>query len=647
MAESRSGSGSTTNGATGGNRTGASIESTYRKDPYYLHPSDTPGVQLVPNQLTKDNYMIWSFVNSAVLGWLMHSMCKDLYEAYMFTPTAQEVWKELEEKYGKTTRPLQPKPHCACDFEASKLLEDLHNSNYVDQFLMGLGDAYETVVSNILLMEPVPSYNKVYSMVAQIESQRSVTLKNVASVEASALLAKIDYPDWFKELKNQKAKKHNDFVNATFDDDSTGSNQKVIEEDKKLWIIDSGASSHVTGSLELLTKTYKPKGENTVQLPNGLIKKVELVGKDRLTKKQLAKGKMIKNIYVLVDEGFADLKNNNCLACNSNDCIDSTLWHERLGHLSHNVLAHIAAISHKEDTGVCNTCHFAKQTRLSFPISQTCSTECFELIHVDDWGPYSVESLSVARYMLTIVDDFSRTVWVYLMHCKAQVVGLLTTFINYNGVVERKHRHLVQVARAFLVHAGLSQEFWGDALLYVAFVINSLLACVLGWKTPYEVLNKKAPVYDLLKVFGCLCYATNTYPKRKKFDQRAKKCIFLGIVHGVKGFKMSDLAEKKVFVNKDFKFYEKVFPFEKGKQEVPKPLSSFPNVSDYFFDDDQVSCSKSLIVGEGVEQDNRDAITQELLDSGSNEGRSVVDVNSGAVVPSPGVVAEPLPGEVV
>ncbi|KAF7837533.1 uncharacterized protein G2W53_006015 [Senna tora] len=441
MSQGSSATGSAGNGSEGsgsGSRAGVATDMNYRKDPFYLHPSDTSGVQLIPNQLTQENYMvwkrsmmialktknklgfvdgsilqpadrksdeylIWSFVDSAVIGWLLHSMNKELHEAFMFTPTARQIWKELEEKYGQCNRPqlLHVKKMLANLERVNKAYDQIQESNYVHQFLMGLGEAYENVVDNVLLMEPIPSYNKVYAMVARVERQMSISSQ--AAVEANALLAKaVDQkinvasggrfssydrkkekaskycttcnktghteescfkktgvPDWYKELKLQRGKKTGENVYAVFNENNAGEKQKIDREDRKVmteliqeeikrmmagkatgvsggdttsspspvnasyfadfagnivlthhdffnsdsydktkvkWIVDSGASCHVTGDLRLLKDVTRPKGKNTVQLPDGVIKEVELMGQV-----QLKSGLTLLNVLFVPD----------------------------------------------------------------------------------------------------------------------------------------------------------------------------------------------------------------------------------------------------------------------------------------------------------------------------------------------------------
>ncbi|GJV60551.1 retrovirus-related pol polyprotein from transposon TNT 1-94, partial [Tanacetum coccineum] len=54
-----------------------------------------------------------------------------------------------------------------------------------------------------------------------------------------------------------------------------------------------------------------------------------------------------------------------------------------------------------------------------------------------------------------------------------------------------------------------------------------LLSFVIGNVTPYEILLKKKPIYDHLKVFGCLALVSNPSRIVDKFDPRGVPCVFL------------------------------------------------------------------------------------------------------------------------
>ena len=93
-------------------------------------------------------------------------------------------------------------------------------------------------------------------------------------------------------------------------------------------------------------------------------------------------------------------------------------------------------------------------------------------------------------------------------------------------------------------------------------LVNLQLTVVLNWKTPYEILHGVAPTYNTLRVFGSLCYATNTLPSKDKFSPRAHPCIFLGYPAGTKGYTLLDLTSQTIFHSCDVSFREHIFPYQ-------------------------------------------------------------------------------------
>lgn len=55
----------------------------------------------------------------------------------------------------------------------------------------------------------------------------------------------------------------------------------------------------------------------------------------------------------------------------------------------------------------------SKQYRLSFPTHIPSSQDCFDLLHVDIWGPSTISTLDGCKYFLSILDDYSKFTWIF------------------------------------------------------------------------------------------------------------------------------------------------------------------------------------------------------------------------------------------
>nr|GEZ32418.1 retrovirus-related Pol polyprotein from transposon TNT 1-94 [Tanacetum cinerariifolium] len=107
---------------------------------------------------------------------------------------------------------------------------------------------------------------------------------------------------------------------------------------------------------------------------------------------------------------------------------------------------------------------------------------------------------------------------------------------------------------------------------------------ILEWKSPYEKLFGQPPVYDHLKVIGCLCYAVVTVPQIDKFDNRGIKCVLLGYPMNQKGYKLYNLQTQVVFNSRDVVFKEDVFTFKDSKKpEGSFFVHHFPSFGDDFY----------------------------------------------------------------
>ncbi|GKC07231.1 ribonuclease H-like domain-containing protein [Tanacetum coccineum] len=134
---------------------------------------------------------------------------------------------------------------------------------------------------------------------------------------------------------------------------------------------------------------------------------------------------------------FDTYKFGECINAISNSMfvchVSSELWHCKLGHPADQVLSILGTklgFYKNNQRSPCDICHKAKQTREPFPLTDHKSKSVGDMFHCDVWGPYRVVSKDGFRFFLTIVDDFSRAVWVYLLKFKVEVGEYVESFIK-------------------------------------------------------------------------------------------------------------------------------------------------------------------------------------------------------------------------
>ena len=101
-------------------------------------------------------------------------------------------------------------------------------------------------------------------------------------------------------------------------------------------------------------------------------------------------------------------------------------------------------------------------------------------------------------------------------------------------IIERKHGHLLNLARALMIQSHLPKIYWSYSVIHVAHIINMFLTPVLNDFSPHEMLYKTPQDFNQLKVFRSLCYANTLSTNRSKFDPRASKCVFISFKKGQK-----------------------------------------------------------------------------------------------------------------
>ena len=106
-----------------------------------------------------------------------------------------------------------------------------------------------------------------------------------------------------------------------------------------------------------------------------------------------------------------------------------SLWHCRLGHMSHNGMRVLSCFGYVpgfyfSDFAICEHCLYGKQTQSPHKRGSTPKSEPLVLVHSDVCGPMPTLSMGGASYFVTFIDDFSRKVWAYPLRRKDEVLSV-------------------------------------------------------------------------------------------------------------------------------------------------------------------------------------------------------------------------------
>ncbi|KAI3731988.1 hypothetical protein L1987_63183 [Smallanthus sonchifolius] len=144
----------------------------------------------------------------------------------------------------------------------------------------------------------------------------------------------------------------------------------------------------------------------------------------------LVLGDLLKGLYLLNPNKLFSVTVDSFSYCNS--IVSLKLWHTRLGHLPLYKLKQLNVFTGAHDCSIddCSVCPKARHHNLPFASSSISSSQMFDLIHIDRWGPYRSTTFDGYKYFLTRVDDFTRTTWTHLLTTKGNAFPILQGFIE-------------------------------------------------------------------------------------------------------------------------------------------------------------------------------------------------------------------------
>ena len=139
-------------------------------------------------------------------------------------------------------------------------------------------------------------------------------------------------------------------------------------------------------------------------------------------------------------------------------------WHARLGHASSSRVQQLVSRGLLGSVSIenfdCVSCQLGKQPALPFNTSESISTDIFDLIHSNVWGPSFVSSIGGSRYFVVFVDDYSRSSWIFNMKYRSE---LLQVYSNKAKMVETQFSKRIKIFR------------FDNALEYTQYAFQAIL----------------------------------------------------------------------------------------------------------------------------------------------------------------------------
>lgn len=463
------------------------------------------------------------------------------------------------------------------------------------------------------------------------------------------------YRSFIKELKAKKERAGKAESNDT-DDEAEYRCFIVCEsghESEHIWCIDSGATSYMTPNRKFLEKFTELN--DVVKLANGKTTYVKGIGSGIVNcigkNGQITPVKFENVLYVpdldgnllsvkkLLEKGYkVNFERQQCAITKAGElvaqgdmhdglfrlkqCHMANLvqpahtdkcqhtWHRKLGHrdpsaiklLEHKGLANGIKVVDCGIRASCTACVEGKMSRKPFPKkSATRTSAILDLLHTDLCGPMRTATPSGKKYILTIIDDFSRYTVIYLLKNKSDTIDAIKGYVEMvktkfksrpkvirsdrgreyitsqlkgyldkngtktqfaapyspqqNGVAERKNRYLVEMARTMLLDAGMGKTYWGEAVHTAIYLQNRLPSRTTG-KTPYELWESHLPDLSQTHIFGCKAFVHIPKQFRGKLESKAELLTFVGYEEGSKAYRFLDTNTAKIKVSRDANFID-------------------------------------------------------------------------------------------
>nr|GEY90797.1 hypothetical protein [Tanacetum cinerariifolium]GFB28753.1 hypothetical protein [Tanacetum cinerariifolium] len=264
------------------------------------------------------------------------------------------------------------------------------------------------------------------------------------------------------------------------------------------------------------------------------------------------------------------------------------LWHRRLSHLNFDyinllskkdIMIGLPKLKYVKDQ-LCSSYELSNAKRSSFKSKAVPSSKGrLNLTHMDLCGSMRVASMHGKKYILVIVDDYSRYTWTLFLRSKDETPKIGAEFLNktlnaffkeegiehqtstartpeQNDVVKRRNRTLVEAARTMPSASQLPLFFCAEAIATTWYTQNRSVIIPTHGKTPYHIINDRKPSIKHLHIFCCICYLTRDGENLDKMKEKGDQCILVGYSTQLKGYRIYNKRTRMIVESIHIRFDE-------------------------------------------------------------------------------------------
>ncbi|GKC73132.1 retrovirus-related pol polyprotein from transposon TNT 1-94 [Tanacetum coccineum] len=166
---------------------------------------------------------------------------------------------------------------------------------------------------------------------------------------------------------------------------------------------------------------------------------------------------------------------------------------------------------------------------------------------MDLYGPMRVASINGKRTKDEAPEAIIKCIKNIQVHLNATVRNVrIDNGTEFNDVVERSNRTLVEAARTMLIFSKAPLFLWAEAINTACYTQNRSIIRHRYNKTPYELMQDKKLDLSFFHVFGAHCYPTNDNDGLSKLDAKANIGIFVGYAPAKKVFRIYNKRTQKI-----------------------------------------------------------------------------------------------------